>query len=998
MRKFNFIMILLLIIGLTPNIYSSFGDEIVNDKPIINYNIEIISEEENNISFILDENTSFNDENSNKKFNVKEIKDLDTNINLSSLSYGVAKKDYYHFLIKYIDVNKQLEKSIDLIVKSENQKENLKKEKIVKNTNENILSFRTKQVSGFDYETDTFNTSEARNSYFEKTFNHVQNGEFEIINEVLDVTENATIIIPNEYQGRKIKLRDTGYVNYLFGTNIVKIIFENNGNKIYASADSSYLFGRNERLTEIKNLNNLDTSQVTNMTSMFQGCSVLTTLDVSGFDTSQATNMTFMFYGCSGLTTLDVSVFDTSQVTDMSYMFYGCSELTTLDVSRFDTSQATNISSMFSGCSRLTMLDVSGFDTSQVTNISGMFSGCGGLTKLDVSRFDTSQVTNMSIMFSGCRGLTTLDVSGFDTSQVTNMTSIFNNMSNVLIVVKDLHQFPISVNNTSNLILTFNNDNNYFKKIFYTKEEYEQINNLDNLKLYANELGQSWQNEKTSVLLKNEIKLPTEIAGKEGANYIWIYSYQISTSLGWQNEVEDSVISGNEAEDAPAINGLVIKSKNDAFNYGAKINNIGWQEVSTNQEIIDGNLETIKISLKEPYSNQYDVYYRVKTKGFGWLGWTSNGNKAGSDGYDDYIQAIQIKVINKDGEKPKGKETIPFINTQVRYKGQVQNVGWQDWLYNGAELGTVGLGLRLESMQIELTNTNMFSDANILYNSHVQNIGWEASEGDYNKYLRNGQITGTVGKGLRIEATQILLQGEISKYFDVMYRTQVENTGWLDWAENNQKSGSARYARRIETIQIKLVPKGLKEEFLNINSNPSQNKPSGVWQPFIEQQSVWYETHNAYEGWKEEQKDGNTAGSAINPIESLKINIDPANTYQGAVKYRVKETNGNWSDTQQNGKVAGTEGQGKTIEAFSVYIEEGSKLDHEFDIYYRALVDGQWLGYAKNGQVAGYEGKKITAISIMLVPKIIQYDYNEAYKDAKGEYVIINKEDIDITI
>ncbi|MDY3026021.1 MAG: BspA family leucine-rich repeat surface protein, partial [Candidatus Faecivicinus sp.] len=54
------------------------------------------------------------------------------------------------------------------------------------------------------------------------------------------------------------------------------------------------------------------------------GCSSLTSLDVSGFDTSNVTIMSWMFAGCSSLTSLDVSSFDTSKVTNMWWMFDGC--------------------------------------------------------------------------------------------------------------------------------------------------------------------------------------------------------------------------------------------------------------------------------------------------------------------------------------------------------------------------------------------------------------------------------------------------------------------------------------------------------------------------------------------------------------------------------------------------------------------------------------------------------------------------------------------------
>ena len=238
----------------------------------------------------------------------------------------------------------------------------------------------------------------------------------------------------------------------------------------------SYMFFYCSKLTSL-DVSKFDTSNVTGMNSMFQYCSGLTNLDVSKFDTRNVTNMGGMFSSCQGLTSIEVSKFDTSNVTDMSYMFYNCSKLTSLDVGNFNTSKVTNMSSMFGRCSGLTSLDVSDFDTSNVTNMEcmffwcltlksldvskfntsnvtnmyRMFSSCNELTKLDVSKFDTSRVTSygMSQMFSGCSSLTSLDVSNFDTSNVTNMYVMFSGCSSLTSLdvsnfdtskVTDMHQ------------------------------------------------------------------------------------------------------------------------------------------------------------------------------------------------------------------------------------------------------------------------------------------------------------------------------------------------------------------------------------------------------------------------------------------------------------------------------------------------------------------------------------------------------------------------------
>ena len=188
--------------------------------------------------------------------------------------------------------------------------------------------------------------------------------------------------------------------------------------------DMSRMFERCGSLTSL-DVSKFDTSNVTDMSAMFSGCN-LTSLDLSSFDTSKVTDMSGMLEYCNSLTSLVLRNFDTSKVTNMSDMFYYCESLISLDVSEFDTSKVTNMSNMFRNCTSLTSLNLRNFDTSKVINMSDMFFYCTSLTSLDVSKFDTLKVTNMSGMFADCSSLTSLDLRSFDTSQVTDMSNMFD--------------------------------------------------------------------------------------------------------------------------------------------------------------------------------------------------------------------------------------------------------------------------------------------------------------------------------------------------------------------------------------------------------------------------------------------------------------------------------------------------------------------------------------------------------------------------------------------
>ena len=133
------------------------------------------------------------------------------------------------------------------------------------------------------------------------------------------------------------------------------------------------------RLTTIDNFINLDTRNVTNMSAMFQDCSMMRKLDLNNgvFETEKVTNMASMFKGCGSLYELYVDGFDTSLVEDMSSMFEACGNLTELNLQYFNTEKVTKMNRMFMNSSKLEKIIVGNdWDTTN-RETDSMFEGCG---------------------------------------------------------------------------------------------------------------------------------------------------------------------------------------------------------------------------------------------------------------------------------------------------------------------------------------------------------------------------------------------------------------------------------------------------------------------------------------------------------------------------------------------------------------------------------------------------------------------------------------------
>lgn len=282
-------------------------------------------------------------------------------------------------------------------------------------------------------------------------------------------------------------------------------------------------------------------------------------------------------------------------------------------------------------------------------------------------------------------------------------------------------------------------------------------------------------------------------------------------SIGWQGYVSNGETGGTSGRSL-RVEAFRVKLQNvsdGSIQVRSHVQNIGWQDWVSDDKISGTSgrslrVEALQVKLTGQISDQYDVYYRTHVQNIGWTGWAKNGASCGSAGYAYRMEAVQIKLVPKGGAAPGSTanaffdKDAPPASALVGYQCHVQNVGWQDWRYDGALGGTSGRSLRVEGFKVKLVN--QLYNGDIQVRSHVQNIGWQG-------WVSNGQLSGTSGRALRVEALQIQLTGEMANHYDVYYRTHVQNKGWTGWAKNGASSGSEGFAYRMEGVQIKLVAK-----------------------------------------------------------------------------------------------------------------------------------------------------------------------------------------------
>ena len=225
-----------------------------------------------------------------------------------------------------------------------------------------------------------------------KIYNGMNNNEIDLIYNIIN----------NE---KEIKIFGDDFVTN--NKNLCKILYNN---KEYALTSKFVIHSNEDNILKIKlkGINN-----ITNLNSMFEGCSQLSNLsNLSSLDTTFVIRMGSVFKNCKCLELPDISNWNTSNVEFMFSVFEGCSSLKSLpDISNWNTSNVRVMSLMFSDCSSLKSLpDISNWNTSSVGIFNYMFKGCSSLKSLpDISKWDINFGLNcknvnggLTGMFDGC--------------------------------------------------------------------------------------------------------------------------------------------------------------------------------------------------------------------------------------------------------------------------------------------------------------------------------------------------------------------------------------------------------------------------------------------------------------------------------------------------------------------------------------------------------------------------------------------------------------------
>ena len=259
------------------------------------------------------------------------------------------------------------------------------------------------------------------------------------------------------------------------------------GGKVYAYGRLSKLDGKNyvglfsgKNISNIDNIEKFDISYVTDMSYLFKDSSLTDFSFLSSWDVSNVTNMQSMFEGCTNLDDISgLSIWNVSNVTNMNSMFSavindetkresfdpagyaGTMAIKSLEpLSNWNVSNVTKMDSMFEGCTEIKeFTGLASWNTKSLESMNSMFRYClniggGDQSSKAFEKWDVSKVTGMRAMFAATHIPNTDGLKNWNVGNVTAMDDMFAKCTG-LDSIKGLANWNKPNSSTNRLTSTF---------------------------------------------------------------------------------------------------------------------------------------------------------------------------------------------------------------------------------------------------------------------------------------------------------------------------------------------------------------------------------------------------------------------------------------------------------------------------------------------------------------------------------------------------------------
>ena len=272
----------------------------------------------------------------------------------------------------------------------------------------------------------------------------------------------------NKEKSYALDTRDISISQNIKGVNVDEITEIDLNAPIAIIGSANGLFKNLKNLATIKGLDNLDTSQVTNMEQMFSNCPKLTALDLSSLNTNNVVSYSSMFSGDTALTSVDLSSFKVAANTEVKDMFNSCSSLTKLTLGKD-----------FKFIGSIGLNDLSGTWVNMGEGNGSLTKGTNHWSSADfMTKYQGDRDHDTYVRYTG--GTVTVHRQDENDNQLVPDEYLFGNISNPVTVdtSREIAGYTFKENKNSD-VKTFKS-NEQFVNLIYTKSDNNNGSNTVN--------------------------------------------------------------------------------------------------------------------------------------------------------------------------------------------------------------------------------------------------------------------------------------------------------------------------------------------------------------------------------------------------------------------------------------------------------------------------------------------------------------------------------------
>jgi len=208
--------------------------------------------------------------------------------------------------------------------------------------------------------------------------------------------------------------------------------------------------------------------------------------------------------------------------------------------------------------------------------------------------------------------------------------------------------------------------------------------------IYANKNW--WTNYLTDSAFNNSSWSKWVAQYNSNCTYTGDYDMWQCTSTGTVNGIDEYVDIDfwmTETDDADPVE----VEDEDIISYRSHMQTFGWLSWVQNgyqsgYTIYSKRMEAIQIQIEDDYED-LGVRYSTCIQGDIWQDYVSDGDTAGTVGESKYVEAIKIELTGDDA-----------ADYDIYYRVYTSTYGWLGWAKNGAAAGTYKLGKQMEAIQI----------------------------------------------------------------------------------------------------------------------------------------------------------------------------------------------------------------------------------------------------------------------------------------------------------